>query len=340
MRLLSTILLLVPLAAARGESVDVLPLPEPAGEFRIGLESFLWLDESREEAATEDPGDHRLLPVHIWYPADSDGTGSRAPYLGDLDPFREAWGPRTLGLVERVRTNSFLGASVSKQRERYPVVLFSHGWGELAYSHSILLEALASHGYVVVGIDHPYMGAVALPGSGVTEPTEDHFAGTEQIRAFYGADVRFVLDQLTALDQGAGRLAGRLDLEAVAAIGHSSGFVAVSAACIGDTRILACVNYDAPGFASEELIGLQQPLLWVRADRADSPPAEFLDQLAAPVYDIQIDGGRHDSFTDWPYLKAEGEEARQLAERQMSQVESYTLGFLDLHLRARLHQPH
>jgi len=340
MRLFLTILLLAPLAAAEGENGDVLPLPEPPGEFSVGLESFLWLDESREEGATEAPGDHRLLPVHIWYPADRDGGGSRAPYLGDLEPFREAWGPKTLGLVERVRPNSFLGASVSRQRERYPVILFSHGWGELAYSHSILLEALASHGYVVVGIDHPYMGAVALPGSGVTEPTEDHFPGIVELRAFYGADVRYVLDQLTALDGGDGRLAGRLDLEAVAAIGHSSGFVAVSAACLNDARIRACVNYDAPGFAAEALVGLQQPLLWVRADRAESPPAEFLDQLAAPVYEMQIDGGQHDIFSDWPYLKAEGEQARQLAERQMSQVESYTLGFLDLHLRARLYEPH
>ena len=73
----------------------------------------------------------------------------------------------------------------------------------------------------------------------------------------------------------------------IAAIGHSSGFVAASGACKLDSRIKACINIDAPGFGASDLAGLEQPLLWIRLQKAGGVPAEYL-KTASAVYELQI----------------------------------------------------
>jgi hypothetical protein len=55
-----------------------------------------------------------------------------------------------------LKTNSSRDLPVSPREKDYPVLIFSHGWGE-HYSHStILMEELASHGYIVFSIAHHY----------------------------------------------------------------------------------------------------------------------------------------------------------------------------------------
>ncbi len=46
--------------------------------------------------------------------------------------------------------------------------------------------------------------------------------------------------------------------------------------CKLDSRIKACINIDAPGFGASDLAGLEQPLLWIRLQKAGGVPAEYL----------------------------------------------------------------
>ncbi len=45
---------------------------------------------------------------------------------------------------------------VSSIEKDYPVLIFSHGWGEHYSQNTILMEELASHGYIIFGIAHHY----------------------------------------------------------------------------------------------------------------------------------------------------------------------------------------
>jgi dienelactone hydrolase len=118
------------------------------------------------------------------------------------------------------------------------------------------LADLASHGYVVAAITHPYDGLVAAYHDGHTAqydakrwPQIPSFEGEWNLNQldWHARDIRFVLDQLHDTARTAASalpFANHLDLTRVGAFGHSFGGVAAAKACQTDHRISACLNED------------------------------------------------------------------------------------------------
>lgn len=115
-------------------------------------------------------------------------------------------------------------------------------------------EELASHGYLVAALDHPYDSAAVVLTDGRTirsrtASTGDRdkdtalSAGWTAVRA---ADLRFVLTQLDRLGRGeiADPLTGRLDTGRVAVAGHSMGGAAALQAARRDRRFDAVMDLD------------------------------------------------------------------------------------------------
>ena len=65
--------------------------------------------------------------------------------------------PRNL---HKVKTHLRENVSMSKKYETYPIVLYSHGYGGYMENNTMLLSNVASLGYVVVSIGHPYEAGV------------------------------------------------------------------------------------------------------------------------------------------------------------------------------------
>jgi hypothetical protein len=149
---------------------------------------------------------------------------------------------------------------------------------------------------------------------------------------YYGRDLQFVMDQIARLDRKDAVLARSLDLSRIAAIGHSSGFSAVSNACLRDARIKACVNVDAPGFTAALLKGLTQPLLWIRLERAGPIPTEFLSARTGAVCELQINGAAHDSVEDWNYLEASSSREQERSANLLKLLRDYIAAFLQTSL--------
>jgi hypothetical protein len=118
------------------------------------------------------------------------------------------------------------------------------------------------------------MGRIALPDGEVIEPTESQFHSPAEVVAYYAKDLEFVTGLISELNRANPEktFTGKFDMARIAAIGHSSGFVAASGACKLDSRIKACINIDAPGFGASDLAGLEQPLLWIRLQKAGGVP--------------------------------------------------------------------
>jgi predicted dienelactone hydrolase len=141
--------------AAEGQALggSQVLLPAPTGSHQVGTRYLHFCDESRLEPFTEATDDVRQLSVQAWYPT-NEREGTAAPYLRAAD---RAW--RMVLLPERVKdltTHAWLNAPVSRRGAPFPVVVFSHGWGEYAAQNTVLMEELASHGYAVFAISHPY----------------------------------------------------------------------------------------------------------------------------------------------------------------------------------------
>ena len=126
--------------------------------------------------------------------------------------------------------------------------------------YSAQIEDLASHGYIVLGIDHPYesLGVVYPDGriarySEEKRPKQDSPNFHEEFIRFYrqrvdwrAADAVFVLNQMKKLDEGkiASQFRVRLYLKRVGAFGHSVGAVAAANFCQSDQRFKACLGLD------------------------------------------------------------------------------------------------
>ncbi len=274
-------------------------LPAPTGPQQTGRMSFHWKDAARPELETSAPDDKRELMVHLFYPADANASGARAPYVPDADAMRGPWNDEKLARITAMRVFSRENASLPRGNARYPVVVFAPGGGMKGLIYHVLLEDLASHGWVVAAIDPPYNArAVRFPDGrvlGNLQPAERGWPATrnreENLRYYqerivhWSRDVSFVIDQLTALDRGNGPFARRLDLQrGVGVFGHSRGGQAAGTVRLLDERVRGGINIDGTQgeysfqpVKGEEVSG-SQPFLWIQASLPPPPTEEQLQR--------------------------------------------------------------
>ena len=331
---------------------DAVPsLVKPKGRYPVGQILLDWTDTSREEPATEDPNDRRQLPVQIWYPAAENVDGEKAHYKPRIEAFREEWGDEAVDFFNAVETTWILDAPPSNDGP-FPIFVFSHGWGARSSSHGTFLSDLASHGYVVFGLNHPYLGKVALADGSITQPDDSQFDDHGDAETHYADDVIFALDQIAGLgrDQGNYSFKGILDMKRVAAGGHSSGFPAVVGAAVRDGRIRALISFDAGVPRLARRVGLDQPILLFRADTGsytdlfvrgeDVNPkgtiydVNFFRVYRGDFYDLVISGTTHNSVYD-EYLFAETDDERMLSIRNHELISRYTVAFLEFVLNGK-----
>lgn len=127
-------------------------LPKPSGNYFIGVDYLYLTDESRKELFDNSNRSYRNISVKVWFP--SDKKGDYAPYFKNVE-----FAISNFNFTEIYRnliTNSCKGVSVSNAEKTFPVLIFSHGWGEHFSQNTILMEELASHGYIVFSIGHHF----------------------------------------------------------------------------------------------------------------------------------------------------------------------------------------
>ena len=146
----------------------VVELPLPGGQYAVGTTSWRLTDCSRAE--TFAPGQRRQVEVLAWYPA-TGGRGAMAPYLREGLPevraFAKLFGVETaFDALEGIRTHAELDAPPAATRGKLPLLVFSHGYTGVPSSYTALLEDLASHGYAVLSVVHPYEASAATLAGG------------------------------------------------------------------------------------------------------------------------------------------------------------------------------
>ena len=259
------------LAADDAPEPATIELFPPTGPLPLGRTSYHWVDDSREShgaSSSATPSAKREVMVHLWYPARQVPGQTTAPYIPGFaaiaatlgeDHLRAESGPAYDGLAS-ARTHVVADAELSSDSRSYPVLLLAHGLRFSSLGYSMLAEELASHGYIVVGTDHPSTAlAVLFPDQRVTRfdeaawtrhVTREETLAFEQDQANRCAeDLVFVLDQLERLQSGAlpSQFQRRLDLERVGTLGHSFGGRVVARACQLDERLKAGVILDGFG---------------------------------------------------------------------------------------------
>ena len=285
-------------------------LPRPGGQHLVGNAIFHWTDPKRAEVLTEDPQDRREVVAQAWYPTETAGTP--VPYFeaqGRLPGYVDPYPAFFYGDFDQVDTHASAAPPVSAERPTWPVLLFLPGWGSPREDYSALCADLASRGYVVVALSHPYESAVSVLADGRVVGTAAgasvfgaNMADMTPIRA---ADSSFVLDQLSRLAfvEPGSPLVGHLDIPHAGIVGHSMGGAAAAQVVAEDPRFLVGVNLD--GILPAALARgwhLSTPFLWLQSDgQQEASYLEGRDRLLAgvPGSEVLVVGGTsHTSFTD------------------------------------------
>lgn len=354
-------------------SAEEIVLPKPTGPYRVGRASFHRIDSSRSEPFTEEPTDHREVLVHVWYPAQPKG-GAVAQYLDEL-PDDNVFRYSFVGIdrLRKTHSHALTGVNVSSARQRYPVIIFSHGLGRVSAHYTTFLENLASHGYVVVGVDSPFFSsALQMPDGRIIQNKSERYqrAGAREEEAIIQAhDLIFVLNELEQLnkkDRDIG-LAGRLDLQRVGVFGHSRGGFTAPHACFLDSRFRACLNLDGyPLTPAVMANGIRQPYMHIEElapwlppptdeelrtanqTRAEATKAardaeerreNTFSKMSGGVYLVTVKGAQHNSFSDMPFIAPDRYSNIQInAERALTITNAYILAFFDRYLRDRPQQ--
>jgi pimeloyl-ACP methyl ester carboxylesterase len=143
-------------------------LPKPTGPHAVGTTAWRITDPFRRETFADGA---REVEVVAWYPAAA-ASRTPAPYLREGQAEARTWATllkapdTTFDGLAAVVTHATLDAPPVKAPAMLPVLLFSHGYTSLTSAYTALMEDLASHGYVALGIVHPYEVAVATLGDG------------------------------------------------------------------------------------------------------------------------------------------------------------------------------
>ncbi len=319
---------------AKGPSVQ-LHIPAPMGKYPVGVTELHLMDKDRMDPwVNEGP---RELMISIWYPAEEE-SGQKAMYMreGAAKHYDQAelpsigLTPGTVNLAD-IDTHAWLEAPAADNEGGWPVIIFSPGGSIPRSFGTILVQEMASRGYVVITLDHTHEASVVefADGRVVTEALPAFSAETVlkmiDVRV---DDVRFVLDQLIEMRAGSNPDAGKkllpqglaagLNLSKVGIYGHSAGGATAAQTMYEDERIDAGIDMDGTmGHMPNHPLpvaqhGLDRPFMLLNSGFNDEGEVDshltaedramFWNHTSGWKMDVTIPNGAHFTFTDYQSL--------------------------------------
>ncbi|KAF4507280.1 hypothetical protein G6O67_005937 [Ophiocordyceps sinensis] len=298
-------------------------VPEPSGPYPVAMQVRALTDTSRRDPL--DPtgrAQHRRVLTSTFLPVERQGHACPVKTVPYMTPsVADAYGDEAasaglpsnfFGSFEIQFCDTARNPGYRRQRKGYPLVLYSPGFGHSRLLYGAMARSLASQGYAVVTVDHPYDAKsvefpdrTVVPGANISE---EDAAAVQRVVQVRKDDLSFVLDQLhnnSTLDCLASNFPDTIDLGKIAVFGHSLGGAAAAALTRSDDRVLGGVDLDGMLVDPIKSLGVQKPFLLAgRVNHSTTDPTwnQFWPHLGGPRMELAINGTKHGSFSDRPLL--------------------------------------
>lgn len=180
------------------------PIYAQRGAYAVGTQELLLEDD-----------ESRPLTAAIWYPAlNPDGLEEVTTYV--------------LNALVQFEGHALQDADPNVVDGPYPLMIFSHGNGGFRYQSTFFAEHLASHGFVVISVDHA--------GNTILDRLLDEDAFNVNLIDNYAhrpLDIHRAIAHAEELSAEGGVMAGVIDMDTIAISGHSfGGYTALTASGI------------------------------------------------------------------------------------------------------------
>ncbi len=310
----------------------VLPVPRPpapTGPYTVGATTFVLTDENRQEiySGQDEP---RKFMLEIWYPAVPPGPDIQpAPWMPDAALVAPSIADY-IGLphffldhLALAKSSAYEDIPSHHNDGPYPVLIFSHGWHGFRQQSTFLMQELASHGYIVAALEHPYGAELTVFPDGTLAPNNpaalpkgkpdaEYELAAQKLVNQWAGDIGYALDFLAKLNENDpdGRFTGLLALDQTGVFGHSTGGGATIQFCSTDARCKAGLTLDAfmrPVSPAVLDNGVTQPFFFLFSElwpfeHTTELFNRFYSHVASTNRVAAILGADHYDFTDLPAL--------------------------------------
>lgn len=283
-------------------------LREPIGSFKVAV---CELDTDYIEGKRR-----RKIPMMFYYP--SDGGSKMCPYKDALYQNELKKGNET---DNGVKTYCYTDGELSPDKEKYPIIIYSHGLSGYQMESNVLCADLASSGFVVVSIGHPFGSEAITYSDGtmfeVPEDFGDEEKKFENLGIMWEEDISYAMDYLQKVQDGQAEsiFSGRLDIEnGFNLLGVSFGGCCSIGTLLKDKRAKCAINFDGRLFIDLEPIYTDKPIL-VLCNPMNIPAYSKLKKIKYPNLTIKkFRKVTHWEFSDGIYFSDKGKSNRDWAD--------------------------
>lgn len=266
--------------------------PGPTGPFSVGTIVRVLTDSSRSNRYGLNTNSSFMST--FWYPAAQASASDFPRFYWDPAVARDgsfysffAWPIQWTNIMVACVTHAFAELTPLPGTNRFPLILYSHGYACDRAINSHLAAELASHGYIVAAVDHEDCHATVYPDArGVRYVPPGSFTDFAALAKSRTNDFEYLLSHLAELNATDPVLAGRLDAGRVATLGWSAGGGTAAELARIDSRIKCSALLDpyldqSAYYPELYQRGLQKPFLTMNSTIQTHPGPPFESQLFA-----------------------------------------------------------
>ena len=349
--------------------------PMPTGKYAVGTKTFT-IYNTRKEALDTKGDSMRHIPARIYYPTSKNTTEgltkakslSRSEAMGIKKIFMIPLNYDKMEAAGENDSECYVDAPFIEDK-KFPLIVFNHGYFSYIEGNSFLLIELASRGYVVLTVGHPYEGTGTDYDDGTYTIADKSLAnkmyhpywrgilaaykltkykGTLQEQAeffeefqnkyckFIGNRVdEWITDTNFAVEHAKKEFAQILDLtNGIGIAGHSQGGAVAYKACLTDPEYTCGINIDGGLFGDTQGLTMNKPFMQLSCEDNENVVTKGYINHTKPAYKVLFRDMKHMGFADIKYALKPGMTAGKL---DADLAHKYTcrsfLEFFDCYLR-------